>query len=141
MRTTSPKRQNCNRRWKPGLSNGGHGDKHNLVKMNVPAWLLIYLSIATLLSLVLPFLMALAVLVIVVLSLNIFITEITLRKSGIGGIKGWYKSLVSSELGHRWDTRRNSYTYNRLKFYCMNCGYEHRKISCPKCGSKAVKAA
>jgi rubrerythrin len=26
-----------------------------------------------------------------------------------------------------------------IRFYCMNCGYEHRKNACPKCGSKAVR--
>jgi hypothetical protein len=23
-----------------------------------------------------------------------------------------------------------------LKYYCVNCGKEHRKIACPSCGSK-----
>jgi hypothetical protein len=23
-----------------------------------------------------------------------------------------------------------------LKYYCMNCGKEHKKIACPDCGSK-----
>jgi hypothetical protein len=26
--------------------------------------------------------------------------------------------------------------YRPLKYYCMNCGKEHRKIACPNCGSK-----
>jgi rubrerythrin len=29
--------------------------------------------------------------------------------------------------------------YSPVKFYCMNCGYEHKKDVCPKCGSKAVR--
>jgi hypothetical protein len=29
--------------------------------------------------------------------------------------------------------------YNPIKFYCINCGYEHRNDACSKCGSKAVK--
>ena len=30
--------------------------------------------------------------------------------------------------------------YSPIKFYCMNCGYEHRENACPKCSSKAVRA-
>ena len=26
-----------------------------------------------------------------------------------------------------------------LRFYCMNCGKEHNKRSCPNCGSMAVR--
>jgi hypothetical protein len=26
--------------------------------------------------------------------------------------------------------------YRPLKYYCMGCGKEHRKIECPSCGSK-----
>jgi rubrerythrin len=63
-------------------------------------------------------------------------TELALRKAGIGGIKGLYKSLSSLEFGRDIG---NSSGYAQLKFYCMNCGYEHGENACPKCGSKAVK--
>ena len=52
----------------------------------------------------------------------------------MGGIKGWYKSLSSSGFGGS-----NDYGYHPLKFNCMNCGKEHNKIACPRCGSKAVR--
>ena len=26
--------------------------------------------------------------------------------------------------------------YGPVKYYCMECGNEHREIACPKCGSK-----
>jgi hypothetical protein len=28
------------------------------------------------------------------------------------------------------------YGYNPIKYYCMDCGYEHKEIVRPKCGSK-----
>jgi DNA-directed RNA polymerase subunit RPC12/RpoP len=28
------------------------------------------------------------------------------------------------------------YGYNPIKYYCVNCGNEHKEIACPKCGSK-----
>jgi hypothetical protein len=31
------------------------------------------------------------------------------------------------------------YYYPPLRFYCMNCGKEHKERVCPKCGSKAVR--
>ena len=73
---------------------------------------------------------------IVVFLGNIIRTEIRLRKAGVGGIKGRYKSSPLQDLVGVVVT---SNRYNPLKFNCMNCGKEHNKIACPKCGSKAVK--
>jgi hypothetical protein len=100
-------------------------------------WLFVYLGIGLTLSLILPFPISLGVLLLVLFLVNIVRTEIALRKAGIGGIKGLYKS--SSSLGFRRGIG-NGLIYTPLKFYCMNCGHEHRKIACPKCGSKAVRA-
>jgi hypothetical protein len=58
-----------------------------------------------------------------------------------GGHKDLYKSMTSS-LGV---SRNNgmfgggSMGYSPIKFYYMNCGYQHRENACPKCGSKAVR--
>lgn len=71
---------------------------------------------------------------LVLFLLNIVRTEIALRKAGMGGL---YKS--SSFSFHRGIS--NGLVFTPLKFYCMNCGYEHRKVACPKCGAKAVRAA
>jgi Zn finger protein HypA/HybF involved in hydrogenase expression len=51
---------------------------------------------------------------------------------------------MSSSLGSSWNNsifRGGSIGmgYSPIKFYCMNCGYEHRENACPKCGSKAVR--
>ena len=45
-----------------------------------------------------------------------------------GGIKDLFGSLFPSMSGS--DQNRP------LKYYCMSCGKEHRKIACPNCGSK-----
>jgi hypothetical protein len=58
-----------------------------------------------------------------------------------GGIKELYKSMSSG-------SRNNSNSisaggglgYSPIKFYCINCGCEHRENACPKCSSKAVRA-
>jgi hypothetical protein len=59
-----------------------------------------------------------------------------LRKAGMGGIKGLFKS---SGFDGAFGTGFNSFLYHPLRFSCMNCGNEHNKIACPKCGSKAVR--
>jgi hypothetical protein len=107
------------------------------MQINQIAWLIIYLSIGVTISLVLPFPVSFLVFILVIVLLNIVRTEIGLRKAGIGGIKGLYKSSSSYR---SWKDGNYKPRYNPLKFYCINCGNEHRKIACPKCGSKAVRA-
>ena len=116
-------------------------NNHNLLQKNQLAWLFVYLSIAAVLSFILPFPISWGVLLIVLISLNIIRAEMALRKAGIGGIKGWYKGFSSLGFSRGWGASNNSSTYKPLKFYCMNCGNEHKKITCPKCGSKAVRAS
>lgn len=117
----------------------GDNANHKLEGTNSLTWMLLYLGIAIFLSVVLPFPIALLVLLVVLFSFNIVRTEIRLRKAGVGGIRGWYKSLSSSGFGSSGSS--NYYGYQPLKFSCMNCGKEHNKIACPGCGSKAVRAS
>lgn len=56
--------------------------------------------------------------------LNIVRTRIMLKRTGPDE-KGLFKSLSG-----------NSEQYTPVRYYCMNCGKEHREISCPVCGSK-----
>jgi uncharacterized membrane protein len=113
-------------------------NNENQIRDNCLIWLSIYMGIGFVLSFILPFPISLGVLILVLFLVNIVRTEIALRKAGMGGIKGLYKSFSSLGL-HRGITSGSVYT--PLKFYCMNCGYEHHEIACPKCGSKAVRAA
>jgi hypothetical protein len=53
------------------------------------------------------------------------------RYGGISRIRDVLDSLFSSTSGN--DQRRP------LKYYCMNCGKEHKEITCPNCGSKAKR--
>jgi hypothetical protein len=110
-------------------------NSENQTKNNYLIWLFVYMSIGLVVALVLPFPISVGVLLLVLFLVNIVRTEIALRKAGIGGIKGLYRSY--SSLGFRRGIR-NGLVYTPLKFYCMNCGHEHKKIACPKCGSKAV---
>jgi hypothetical protein len=115
-------------------------DNYNPAKKNYLVWLVISMAIVILLPFVLPFPISFIISLIVVLCLFIIRADMELRKAGMGGIKSWYKSLSSSEFGRRWGTGINGSAYQPLRFSCMNCGNEHNKIACPKCGSKAVRA-
>jgi rubrerythrin len=111
----------------------------NLAGKNQLPWMLISLGTVVILSLVLPFPVGFLASIVVLFSLNIIRAEIMLRKAGMGGIKGYYKSFSSLESGKDWGVSNT--LYKPLTFSCMNCGYVHKKIACPKCGSKAVRVS
>ena len=99
-------------------------------------WFFVSVVTVFMLSLILPFPISFVASIIVILALSLIRADIAMKKAGMGGIKGWYRYLTSSESG-RTDT---SYLLDPIKFSCMNCGKEHNKTACPKCGSKAVRA-
>ena len=85
----------------------------------------------------LPFPISFFVALLIFFLLNAVRADIALRKQGVDGIKGLYKSM-SSSFGA--GNNHRIFGYSPIKFYCMKCGYEQRKDVCPKCGSKAVRA-
>ena len=117
------------------MSNVNDKNNHQIQNNNYLIWLFLYLGIGFAISFILPFPISLAVSLLVFLLLNAVRTDIALRRQGIGGIKGLYKSLTS--FGN--NNSSSGFGHTPTKFYCMNCRYEHREYACPKCGSKAVK--
>jgi hypothetical protein len=93
-------------------------------------WMGLYLGISLVLVLVLPFPYDLFSV------FGLYILANYLRARGIifkghvkkGSIKDLFGSLVPSTSGNDQS--------KPLKYYCMNCGKEHREIACPNCGSK-----
>ncbi len=114
-------------------------DKNKPIKNNnYLTWLLVYMGIALAISFLIPYPLSLGVLVVVLVLLNVFRTDLALKRQGMGGIKGLYKS-ISSGADRGSDRGSKGFGYASIKFYCMTCGYEHRNEDCPRCGSKAVK--
>ncbi|HEU4444827.1 MAG TPA: hypothetical protein VFR94_09135 [Nitrososphaeraceae archaeon] len=106
-----------------------HDDDTKRFTIHQLKWSIIYVGIGIVLVLVLPFPYDLAS----VLGLFILINflrgrSILKRYGGTGGIKDLFGSLSSS-------MSRNNES-RPLKYYCMNCGKEHREIACHDCGSK-----
>jgi hypothetical protein len=114
-------------------------DNYSPAERNYLIWFSISMAIVVMLHFVLPFPISFIVSLIVIFCLSVYRDDMALRKAGMGGIKGWYKSLFSSGFGRWWGTGINGSAYQPLRFSCMNCGIEHNKIACPKCGSKAVR--
>jgi hypothetical protein len=119
------------------LSDTAAGNNLQVIN-NVWIWFCIYFGLGFAISFILPFPLSLAIYVVVFLLLNLARTEIVLRKSGVGGIKGLYKSMSLFNSSKRLN-RLENFGHSRVKFCCMTCGAEHRKIACPKCGSKMVR--
>jgi hypothetical protein len=93
-------------------------------------WSVIYVGIGIVLFLVLPFPYDLAS-VIALFVLFLRGRSILKKYGGAGGIRDLFGSLSSSM------SRDNG--SRPLKYYCMNCGKEHREIACPSCGSKTKR--
>ena len=119
-------------------SNNPNNDTHN-VRTDYLKWFMIYIGIGVIISFLIPFPISFVVYLLIFLVLNVIRTDLNLRKSGMkDGIRGLYRS-VSSGFGSN-GISKNVY-HNAIKFLCMNCGKEHKRRACPRCGSTAVRAA
>lgn len=114
-------------------------ENNNAEKKNSLIWLLFSLVIVIVLHIILPFPISFIVSIITIFGLGIYRDDRALRKAGMGGIKGWYKSMFSSGFGPQRGTGINGPAYQPLRFSCINCGNEHNQMACPNCGSKGVR--
>src|SRR5918912_3042907 len=119
---------------------GGNSNNNRQIQTNYWVWLAAYLVIGLAVSFVVPFPISFVIALLVYFALNAVRMHIALKRQGMpGGIKGLYKSMGSS-LGGSWSNSGGTgMGYSPIKYYCMNCGYEHKESACPKCSSKAVR--
>jgi hypothetical protein len=122
-----------------GNSNNDNSNNKHIVT-NYWVWLAAYLVIGLGISFVVPFPLSFGTALLVYFALNAIRTHLALKRQGMsGGLKDLYKSM-SSSLGGSWNNSAGAgMEYSPIKYYCMNCGYEHKENACPKCGSKAVR--
>jgi hypothetical protein len=104
-------------------------------------WMAIYFGSAFVVMILLPFPIDWAVAIPVFLLISLFRRRLLLRKLGVSykkdfvnsdfkSIKNFFKSISSSTADS------TLYGHQRIKYYCMRCGTEHKDIACPKCGCK-----
>jgi hypothetical protein len=108
-----------------------YGDDDDSVKgyrLRQLVWLGIYIGIGLAIVFLLPFPVDLILLIGTMIGMN-FIRRRWLMKKYLGGkdMGGLFGSFPSSMSGEQ---------SKPLKYYCMNCGNEHKEIACPNCGSK-----
>jgi hypothetical protein len=122
------------------MRNNNGNNNNRQIQTNYWVWLAAYMVIGLAVSFVVPFPLSFGIALLVYFALNTVRMHIALKRQGMpGGIKDMYKSM-SSSLGRSMSNSGNTgMGYSQIKFYCMNCGYEHRENACPKCGSKAVR--
>jgi cobalamin synthase len=87
--------------------------------LNLILWLGVSLGISFAIAMILPFPISLVVIFGVFVLFNLYLRRKMMRKTG---------SMTGSIFG-------SSDNFS-LKYYCMNCGTQHSKSACPKCGSK-----
>ena len=88
-------------------------------------WLALYFGIGFVLISILHYPYDLISVIILFISINLWRGRKVMKKyGGISGIKDMLGMLSSENNRHV-----------QLKYYCMNCGKEHRETACPNCGS------
>ena len=115
------------------------------IVLNQLKWTSIYLALAFVIMLFLPFPADLLVALLAFLVLSWYRRNLLLRKLGMKNarnngpgfefkrIKEFYRSIFYN-FSHSTDNDQS-----QIKYYCMRCGTEHREIACSKCGSKMKK--
>src|SRR5919197_717572 len=78
------------------IRSSNNDDKDGQIQSNYWIWLIVYFGIGLITSFILPFPISFAVALLIFFLLNAVRMHITLRRQGVGGIRGLYKSMSSS---------------------------------------------
>ena len=115
-------------------------DKRKLV-LDQLKWLAVYMGIAFVIAILLPFPIDWLVAIPVFLLISLYRRKLFFRKINMHfkdrtttnnpkGIREFFKLIFHNPI------TQSDEGYRRVKYFCMKCGNEHNEISCPKCGSK-----
>ncbi|HEY6884122.1 MAG TPA: hypothetical protein VI278_08815 [Nitrososphaeraceae archaeon] len=104
------------------------GNNNKQFALNQILWIGVSFGISIAISMLVPFPLSLVTIIAVFILLNFYMRKRMMKKMGIGGgtLFGSMSSSSSSSM----------FGDNSLRYYCMNCGIQHKQIACPKCGSK-----
>ena len=102
-------------------------------------WLAIFMAIGFAIIWLFTFPVDLVLLIVLFVLMSIYNRRNMLKRLGlletghVKGVKGFFKSLFQAPPSSSIFGGSNG---SQVKYFCMSCGYEHKEISCPKCGSK-----
>ena len=101
------------------------GGNNKQFLLNQLLWIGVSFGISITLSMLIPFPVSLVAIFGVFIIINLYMRRIMMKRlGGIGGAGSTFGSIF------------NSNQSSSLKYYCINCGTQHKQISCPHCGSK-----
>lgn len=111
------------------MEDSNNDTKHFVI--NQLKWIGIYMGIGLVIAALLPFPISFITALGVFIAMNIYRRRKIIKKyggysRGIKNIFGWISS--SSPTGRE--------EYSPVKYYCMSCGNENKRVACPNCGSK-----
>ncbi len=122
--------------------------KNNFDKSSI-AWFAIYIAIGLAISFAVPFPLSLLLYFGVFLLLQKYRLESIERRRSSDTLsktnsnpkdRGLFDGIINSISNTLYGDPYGSFGYRPLRFCCTNCGREHKKRSCPVCGSMAVRA-
>lgn len=102
-------------------------------------WLAIFMAIGFAIIWLFTFPVDLVLLIVLFVLMSIYNRRNMLKRLGlletghVKGVKGFFKSLFQTPSS---SSIFGGSSGSQVKYFCMSCGYEHKEISCPKCGSK-----
>lgn len=92
--------------------------------LNQLVWIGISFGISITISMLVPFPVSLFAIFGVFIMLNMYMRRMMIKRNERMGVGGMFGSMFGGSQS------------SSLKYYCMNCGVQHRQIACPNCGSK-----
>ena len=117
-------------------------DKKQLI-LNELKWAAIYFVAASVIIILLPFPADLVLALMAFVVLCWFRRYLLSRKLGMKNPGSTMTGIEFKKIRELFKSNisvSNDDSQSKVKYYCMNCGYEHREIACPNCGSKIKRA-
>jgi hypothetical protein len=88
-------------------------------------WMAIYIAIALAISFIVPFPFSFIAILGTILFVSYYVRRRQFGRIGLSGSSSKFRGIGNQ-----------SSSNSSLNYYCMNCGREHNRAACPKCGSK-----
>jgi hypothetical protein len=93
-------------------------------------WMGISFGLSFAVSLLLPFPVSILAIFGIFILFNMYMRKTMLKRMN---------TISGTKIFGSMSPMPNASNDSSLKFYCMSCGTQHKKVACPSCGSKMKK--